>query len=129
MALVPATFRATFPEFSDPGIYTDAVLEFWDGIAQTFMDPVRWGTAFTYGESLFVAHHLAVAARDQATSDAGGIPGTVQGPIASKSIDKVSVSYDAAAVSITDADFWNMSSYGIRFQRLAKMMGAGALQL
>lgn len=129
MALVPATFRQAFPEFSDPGIYTDAVLEFWDGIALSFMDPNRWGTSLNYGESLFVAHHLAVAARDQATADAGGTPGAVQGPTTSKSIDKVSVSYDASAASIEGADFWNLSTYGIRFQRLAKMMGAGGLQL
>jgi hypothetical protein len=51
------------------------------------------------------------------------------GPVASKSIDKVSVSYDTAAAAMKDAGDFNLTTYGVRYLRIAKMMGAGGLQL
>jgi len=81
------------------------------------------------GIELITAHQLVLSARDQLAASVGGIPGEVKGPTTSKSVDKVSVGYDASAVTLDDAGFWAMSAYGLRFLTLARMMGAGGLQL
>lgn len=125
----PSEFRRQFPEFSDPGLYSDPVLGFWSGIAGALLNTARWGELLDQGVSLFVAHHLTVARRNEDASAAGGTPGEVKGPLTSRSVDKVSNSWDASQVSMTDAGFWNMSSYGIRFYQLARMTGAGGIQL
>lgn len=129
----PTTFRQLFPEFQDPAVYTDVVLEFWANVATVgdtpLLDPDRWGSLLDAGTGLFVAHHVALAMRDQSTAYKGGVPGSIQGPTASKSVDKVSVSYDTSAVSMTDAAFWNMTSYGVRFLTYARLIGAGGIQM
>jgi hypothetical protein len=39
----------------------------------------------------------------------------------------VSVSYDTAAVTLTDAGHWNATTYGIQFWQLQQMAGAGGI--
>lgn len=129
MSLTISTFRQVFPEFHDPGLYPDVVIEFYDTVALGLLDPTRWGANLLQGESLFVAHHLAMSARDAAVSQAGGVPGEVKGPVTAKGVDKVTVSYDAQAVALTDGGFWNMTSYGIRFLTYALQIGSGGAQL
>ena len=63
MAITIPTFRQQFPEFSDPVTYSDVVIQVWDTVALSLLDPTRWGTLLVYGESLFVAHHLVIGAR------------------------------------------------------------------
>jgi hypothetical protein len=53
----------------------------------------------------------------------------VAGPIASKSVGGVSISYDVGAVTIENAGHWNGSQYGIQFYQLAMIVGAGVTQL
>lgn len=127
--LTPSVFRQQFPEFQDPAIYSDQVIGFWDAIALARLDADTWDDALPGGEALFVAHHLVLAARDQASIEVGGVSGGVSGLMQSKSIDKVSVSYDVSRISYEDAGFWNATSYGIRFWQLARMIGAGGVQL
>lgn len=123
------TFRSTFPEFASTSVYPDAQVNFWLGLGITMLKPDAWGPSIDQGLALFIAHHLVVGQRDQAAVAAGGVPGDAKGIVTSKSVDKVSVSYDAASIQYEGAGFWNMSSYGIRFYRLARMMGAGGVQL
>jgi len=123
------TFRQNFPEFADSARFTDTQAQFFLTIGETMLNADRWGALLDYGLGLFVAHHLAIASRDVAAADMGGVPGAVTGPTSSKSVDKVSVSYDTGAVSLNDAGFWNMSSYGIRFWNTVRMVGAGGIQL
>jgi len=127
--MTPADFRTIFPEFTDPAKYTDASIEFWMGIAASLVNPDRWGVLTDQGIALVTAHHLVLAQRDQATAGVGGAPGEVKGPTASKSVDKVSVSYDTGAVALSDAGFWNLTTYGVRFMTIARAMGAGGMQL
>ncbi|ECC3368559.1 TPA: DUF4054 domain-containing protein, partial [Escherichia coli] len=47
----------------------------------------------------------------------------------SKSVDKVSVSYDTSATLNPDAGFWNNTRYGAEFYQLITMFGAGGRQL
>ena len=78
---------------------------------------------------LFAAHNLTLEVRAQAESKNGGIPGQQVGPVNSKSVDKVSIGYDTGSGIEADAGHWNLSIYGTRFIRLAKMFGAGPIQI
>jgi hypothetical protein len=127
--VTPPVFRQQFPAFRDIDTYDDIQINLFITVAGNLLDADRWDTMLDYGTSLFVAHHLVLAARDEATVAAGGIGGGVQGILTAKAVDKVSASYDASSVSIEDGDFWNMTRYGIEFLRLAKQMGAGGVQI
>jgi hypothetical protein len=127
MTVTATSFRQQFQAFSDPSVYDDATINSYINIAVDLLDANRWAEQLDYGTSLFTAHHLVLIARDNAFVSAGGIPGTVQSIINQKQVDKVSVSYDTQEVLIKGGDYWNMTSYGIRFLHMARMMGAGGI--
>lgn len=122
-------FRQAFPEFDDTTTYPDALVQFWMTVAVSLVNADRWGDLTDLGIALVTAHHLALAVKDQKMADVGGVPGQVTGPQSSKAVDKVSASYDTAAVAIKDGGFWNATMYGVRYLSLAMMMGAGGMQL
>jgi len=124
-----AQFRQDFPEFSDTTKYPDAVVQFWLTVSVSLVNPCRWGDLTNQGIELCTAHHLVLAARDEQAAAVGGIPGQMTGPLSSKSVDKVSASYDTGAATLDDAGFWALSSYGIRYLTLARLFGAGGIQL
>lgn len=129
MSLSPDQFRTDFPEFADTAMYSDSLITFWATTATSLVDPVRWGTLADMAQELVTAHHLALAARDQAAADTGGVPGQISGPLSSKSVDKVSASYDTGAASLRDAGMWALTRYGVQYLQLARMFGAGGIQL
>jgi hypothetical protein len=131
MTVTVASFRQSFPEFTDPEIYdggyiTNVLLP----LALAFQNARRWDVlTIDYGTGLFVAHYLVLEARAAATTAAGGIPGTVEGIRTAKSVDKVAISYDANTVALEGAAFWNMTTYGIRFYQLTRAYGTGGVQV
>jgi len=125
----PDQFRADFPEFADVERYPNVLVQAWLTVAVSMVNATRWGPLTNLGLELFTAHHLVLSARDQMAAEVGGIPGELKGPTASKSVDKVSVGYDTSAATLTDAGFWNLTSYGVRFIGLGRMFGAGGLQV
>ncbi len=127
--MTPAQFRTVSPEFANSTRYPDAQVAFWLGVAESFVNSRRWRELSDLGIALCTAHHLVIAARDQADAAKSGVPGQVNGPMASFSVDKVSTGYDAGAVTLLDAGFWNLTSYGVRYLTLARMMGAGGVQV
>ncbi|WP_261531244.1 DUF4054 domain-containing protein [Burkholderia multivorans] len=122
-------FRQSFPEFGDTTTYSDSLVQFWMTLAVSLVNAERWGELTDLGIALVTAHHLALAVKDQKMAAVGGVPGQVTGPQSSKAVDKVSASYDTAAVAIKDGGFWNATMYGVRYLSLAMMMGAGGMQL
>ncbi|AOJ93322.1 hypothetical protein WK22_10595 [Burkholderia multivorans] len=122
-------FRQSFPEFNDTTTYPDSLVQFWMTVAVSLVNAERWGELTDLGIALVTAHHLALAVKDQKMAAVGGVPGQVTGPQSSKAVDKVSASYDTAAVAIKDGGFWNATMYGVRYLSLAMMMGAGGMQL
>lgn len=124
-----AKFRQDFPEFASDTVYPDAQVTFFGDLGEALLPVCRWGTIWPYGVELFTAHHLALAARDQKAAAAGGAPGAVSGPMTAKAVDKVSASYDTAAVTLEDGAFWNATTYGIQLLYYARMFGAGGVQL
>jgi len=129
MTLTTAQFRSDFPEFANTTTYPDSSVQLWITVSTSLVNECRWMELTNLGIELITAHQLVLSARDQLAASVGGIPGEVKGPTTSKSVDKVSVGYDASAVTLDDAGFWAMSAYGLRFLTLARMMGAGGLQL
>lgn len=124
-----ATFRTTFPEFSDTTRYPSGAVTFWMGLGAKLLPPDRWEDLFDQGLALYTAHHLSMADMDQKAAAAGASPGQIKGPTTAKSVDKVSSSHDTAAVTLDGAGFWNLTSYGVRFLTLARCIGAGGIQL
>ncbi|WP_183751238.1 DUF4054 domain-containing protein [Pseudochelatococcus contaminans] len=122
-------FRAAFPEFGDVTRFPDARISFWVGIGQKTLVVDRWGDLLDYGLGLFVAHNLALQTQAVASSSKGGTPGAASGVVSSKSVDKVSVSYDTGSSTVDGAGAWNLTTYGAQFIQLSRMIGVGAVQL
>lgn len=121
-----ATFKTIFPELNTTA---GATITFFITVGEGLLSEERWGDQLDYGLALFTAHHVAIANKDQASAAAGATPGAVGGVVTSKSVDKVSVSYDGTLGSYEGAGFWNQTNYGVRFFQLARMVGAGGYQV
>ncbi len=129
MAITVAQFRADYPEFSSTTVYPDSQVNYWMNIAYILLNAGRWMRMLDMGAELFIAHNLALEARAQANASAGGIPGESTGPVSSKSVGPVSMGYDTTAGIEEGAGHWNLTIYGTRFIKLAKMFGAGPVQI
>ncbi|QEE24519.1 DUF4054 domain-containing protein [Rhodanobacter glycinis] len=128
MPITTDQFRIDFPEFADSSVYSDAVISFWLGIAAVSLSECRWGAWWGLGQELFTAHNIVLAAQSVEDASLGITPGEVDGPATAKSVDKVSVSKDASAVTLEDGGFWNMTRYGIQLLQFARMVGSGGIQ-
>lgn len=122
-----ATFRAVFPEFGDSAKYPDAQVQYYLDFAVQSLRPEAWCNLLERGTGLFVAHYLAMSA----VSGSGAIPGRGQlGIVASKSVGPASISYDNSAISAqADTGHWALTSYGLMYWELMRMVGTGGWQL
>jgi hypothetical protein len=119
-------FRKVFPEFGKVETYPDIAVNFWLGLARSQMSIERWGDAYDMGLCLYAAHNLVLSKRNAGVGGPGGGPA---GPMTSKSVGGASASYDVSATLTAGAGEWNLTSYGQRWLRLARMAGAGGVQL
>lgn len=129
MTVSATSFRTAFPEFADASTYPDAMVDLWIAAAGQLMAADRWASLLDLGTQLFVAHNLVLGARDRKAAANGGVGGTSGGVVASKSVDKVSVSYDTGAGTLEGGGAWNLTTYGVRYLQLARMIGAGGMQI
>ncbi|MDB2181710.1 DUF4054 domain-containing protein [Citrobacter farmeri] len=126
----PEKFRADFPQFSDETKYPTPMIRARLALADVLMSESRFGEdVFPYVVELFVAHYMALFAADQRGAAVGSSGGANSGVQTSKSVDKVSVSYDAGMTMNPDAGFWNNTRYGSEFWEYLMIFGAGAIQL
>lgn len=114
-------FRLDFPLFANTTKYPDAMVTFWSNLAEKQIIEDRWGDIYIQAVELHTAHHLIIA------SD--GNIGKQTGLTNSKSIGDVSVGYDTTSTIELNAGHWNLTTYGRMFIRLARMYGAGCVQL
>lgn len=128
-ALTPDQFRADFPAFNDTVLFPDSSIQMWLDVSVNMFNVPRWGTLLNLGTELWVAHNLTLDARDQDTAYIGGLPGEMEGVVSSKSVDRVSVGYDTAAAMLERAGTYALTSFGLRYLQLARMIGAGGLQV
>lgn len=123
-----AQFRTDFPEFASTTDYTGSMLDFWSSIAAELVSLDKWGNLYNQGISLFVAHNL-VLQRKNMNAASGGVPGTGTGMLASKAVGRVSVGYDNSNVALDNGGQWNLTTYGMQYLQLARMIGVGGVQL
>ena len=122
-------FRLDFPEFSDTTRFPNSSLTFWSGMGERLISADRFGDLYTQAVELFTAHNITLAAQNSAASAAGGLPGGAGGPISSKAVGSVNVSYDNASVMLPNAGHWNQTVYGRQYIQLVRLIGQGAYQL
>lgn len=125
MTVTLASFRTARPEFSSITDFPDATVSAQIASAGLRIKDDVWGDLSDLGIELLVAHNLSMGKRAQR----GGSTGSAGGLIASKSVDKVSISYDTSTYTFDGAGAFNLSIYGVEFWQLANMMGAGGWQL
>lgn len=129
MTISIAQFRADYPEFSSTTQYPNSQVTYWLNLAYSVLNAGRWGRQLDIGAALFTAHNIVIEARAQTEALQGALPGQMTGPVSSKSVDKVSVSYDTASGIEAGAGHWNLTIYGARFAKLIRLFGAGPLQI
>jgi len=129
MAFTVAAFRQAFPAFANATTYPEPQVQFWADLAAKLQNSERWGDLFDTGVQLFVAHQLVLEYQSNKAGPLGQKPGQIEGAVNSASVDKVSYGRDASSVMELDAGHWNLTTYGLRYIRLLKMLGAGPVQV
>jgi len=124
-----AQFRADFTEFTNATTFPDSGIQFWLTTAYLMLPACRWSTLLDLGAELFAAHNVVLEALATRSVATGALPGLQLGVVSGKSVDRVSLSYDAQAGLEIDAGHWNLTTYGTRFIRFARMAGMGAIQV
>ena len=124
-----AAFRVSFQEFADEVAYPNQFINMWVGLASAMVNYNVWKTQYTLGVSLYVAHELVLSAQNTKTAQAGGPPGVTGGIANTKTVGSVTVGYDTTSTAEENAGYWNTSNYGKQFIRLARVFGAGAIQI
>jgi len=135
MSVTPASFRIDFTEFSSTVTYTNSSIGYWLNMGNLLINSSLLGgspdtpsnppaTLFDIALELFTAHNLVLEQPAQLTAENNGVPGVTTGPISSKRVGPVSVSYDVAAGVDPDDGQYNLTIYGTRFINLYKLAGA-----
>jgi hypothetical protein len=122
-------FRTAFPEFADTTVYPTTQITFWATLAEKLVSSCVFGTVYTQAVQLYVAHEITLAAQNQKAAASGGVPGQSGGTANSKTVGSVSVGYDITSISEENGGYWNLTNYGRQLLRLARLFGAGAIQL
>jgi len=122
-------FVTNFPEFSNTTNYSQGQVEFYLNLGYQLCSSPRWGSLQDQGVQLFTAHNIALARQRAKAAATGGVPGVTQGVVSAKAVDKVSAGYDAQNVTLEKGGDFNLTTYGLQYLRLARMVGAGGAQL
>jgi hypothetical protein len=125
----PAQFVIDFPEFADANLYPVSLITFWLNVATQLVNAGLWQGLTNVGIELLAAHNLVLEVQAARVANNGAPGGIAQGPIAAKSVDKVSINFAVEAAKEEGAGQYNTTTYGQRYYRLAMMFGAGGLQL
>lgn len=135
MAITPQSFRVDFSEFASTVIYTNSSISYWLNMASLIINPELLGgitttvsnppaTLYDIATELFTAHNLVLEQQAQLAAANNSPPGLTTGPISSKRVGPVSVSYDVASGVDTEDGQYNLTIYGTRFINLYKLAGA-----
>jgi hypothetical protein len=124
-----AAFRTAFPEFASKELYPTEMINIWVGLAAAMVSQCIWKNQWNLGVSLYVAHEITLAGQNVKAAQAGGTPGQQGGIATQKAVGSVSAQYDAQTTTEKDAGFWNLTTYGKQFIRLARIFGTRPVQL
>jgi hypothetical protein len=124
------SFRSNFPDFASSATYPNGQVQFYLDLAYSMLNADRWRAQLPFGVQLWAAHNLILAGNSQSgAAGSGSAGGGAAGPIASQSVDKVSVSFDTGKGTLDGAGAWNLTNYGTRFYQLMRIIGAGGMQV
>lgn len=130
MTLTASQFRTDFSEFADTSKYPDALVALWLTVALAQVQNAdRWSTLLPTAQELVAAHYLVLATRDRLAAANGGTPGAPLALVTAEAAADLSTAYDVTALLLENAGLWNQTSYGQRYFSLARMIGAGGIQL
>lgn len=127
--ITSAEFRTDFPEFESKARFPDGAINYYLKVADKLLNAERFGTMLDVATELFIAHNISIERRAQDEALRGGQPGVQTGPVASKGVGPVSISYSTADGLDPAAGHWNLTIYGTRLWALIQMFGAGPLQV
>jgi len=124
----PPTFRLHFPPFADTTLYPDPQVQFFIDMATVMCDPRVWCQMRQMGVELITAHFLTLQAWNARGAAGGGVPGMATGIASSKSVSRVSVSYDQTMGSMEGWGPWNYTMYGRQYAWWAQLVGTGGYE-
>lgn len=131
MVFTVGAFRTAFPEFASTTTYPNTMIDFWAELAEVQVRSCVWKPDSVRLKAiyLYTAHEITLAAQNAKAGQIGGTPGSSGGIANTKTVGSVTVGYDANTTTEKDAGYWNLTTYGKQFIRLARIFGAGAIQL
>ena len=111
-----SAFTRDFPEFASfpRGRVVWAILRAFDSVCERL-----FGRETTYARQLYAAHLLTVLGSG-ISGDGTASGASPKGAIASKAVGSVSVSYDSATASESEAGYWNSTAYGRLYWQLLR---------
>jgi len=123
-----AQFRTDLPAFSDPATYPDPTVQMFLDLAGVMVNPNRWQQMAVMGMELVTAHFLSLQQSAMQRAQGGAAPGTGTGLLSSKSVSKVSASYDQSTTAIEGGGPWNYTIYGQQYLWWAQLVGTGGYE-
>lgn len=117
MSITPAQMKTRFPAFST---LDDDYIQLFIDEAALVLNSDNWGDLSDLGLMYYTAHLIAIDQRIQ--SSVGG--GAAINPIASKSVDGVSISYSVNQPSKSDSAWLMSTAYGQRYLELRRSLGS-----
>ena len=113
------TFLENFPQFNNLSTYPQSMIDFWLDYSVHFINFQRWGSLASQGVQLLTAHNLLLASQ-------GGV---FDGLDTGQSVDVESYTTEVNAILIDGAGMYNKTVYGVQYYQLARLIGAGPLQI
>lgn len=117
MSIDPASFKTRFPEFA---CQSDARIQVFIDDSIVILNETFWADKYDLGLSYLTAHFLVIGEK----SEAGSI--TSNGPISSKSVDGVSITYAVPTAADMSEAYYSYTTYGQRYLALRKTLGIAA---
>lgn len=129
MAVTAALFRQNFPAFASAVQYPDGSINFWLNYAYMLLPACRWKNILDLGVQLFVAHNVTLDGLGAAEGQNGAPSGMTVGPVVSKTVGDLTITYDTASGVSEGDQHWSLTNYGTRFVKLARQFGSGPVQI
>lgn len=129
MTVTNTSFREAFPAFASPTDYPEALVTFWLNVAGFRHNAERWLDLLDTGIQLFMAHNLALDLNARKAAAAGQGAGQIVGALSSVSAKDVSWTRDVNMAVNPKDGHWNLTTYGMQWKEMARMMGAGGIQV
>lgn len=117
MSITATQFKARFTEYAATA---DARIDIFIADAVALLNETYWGTQYDLGLYYLSAHYLYLADKSAAGSKLNS------GPVASKAVDGVSISYTNTTSTDETDDYYRSSAYGQRYLALRGSLGVAS---